>query len=187
MILGLDQIITKEVILATVPALIVLVSVFITQIFNEKRRKGEALRWYADYFIKERIKNFLELNANLHDAYDVINLHSAAPLLTDREFREKVLSKTNNFRRSMAIASAYLHSEAAEALKTFAKAMNQAETAIYMTLPDNEMPKGFVRKSYPPEISVIDYLSLSNSFKQACQFLNDEINPPELDKEQLLK
>jgi hypothetical protein len=167
----------EKILLNSISPAAVLIAVWITSRFNERRRKSEEKRWLADYYLNKKIDSLMSLYSTLYDAYQALNHYGNIYPKTDKIFRLKVESSVDRFYANLHIASIYLDQKEEEILRKCIGSFRQASQAIYINLPDEELPQGLVKNSYDPKIRDVDFPGLRDSYINAIDLLKKNLWP----------
>jgi hypothetical protein len=167
----------REVLVAIISAASALLGVFITQIYESRKRASEEKRWYAEFFLGRKIDALNGLYAALVDCHYAMNFYGNDPPSTMQEFKEKIQLKENAYLRAKVIASIYLDEEADKIMSCALGAFRQASMAIWLRTPDNPH-----KNSYDASTRELDWPQLGNRYEAAVACLKDILNPQILER-----
>lgn len=166
----------ENVFIALISASSALVGVWITQYYENIKRKSEEKRWYVDYFLGRKIDALTNLYAALVDCYSTLDFYEVCAPATIQEFRDKVSIKVDVFLRAKATASIYLNDEAENLMIDVCGVFKHGRMAVWLNLPKGECPAD--RKSYDSRAKdVTDDGHLEEKYKKAVEWFKNNLNP----------
>ena len=155
-----------------------LLGVSLTLWFENKRNVLEHKRWYVGHFIGEKLERFRNLHVALVDCHFTMNYYGNVPPQTLVEFREKVLPKEEAYLRTMVIASIYMNNDENNVFSKALGAFKQASMAIWLSLPDEQIPVN--KKSYSDRIKSMDWDRFTKTYDEALKLLQQKLSPDSL-------
>jgi len=170
----------NELWVAVITGFFTLGGVVATLWFENKRSAREHTRWYVDHFIGDKLENLRKLHVALVDCHFSMNLYGNVPPQTLVEFKENVASKQDAYLRAMVIASMYLDKPEREVFSKALGAFRQANMAIWLSLPDDELKVN--KLSYSSEIRNLDWERFTSTYEKASELLEEKLNPKSLRK-----
>lgn len=170
----------EAVIVGIISAVSVLLGVLITQRYESRKRESEEKRWYADFFLGKKIDALNNLYAALVDCHFTMNFYGNIPPTTLQELKEKVHPKEEAYLRAKVMASIYLNDEADKIMSAALGAFRQASMAIWLSLPDDQIPVN--KNSYSREIRILDWARFIETYEKAVDCLKNMLNPKVLER-----
>ncbi|MGH6822626.1 MAG: hypothetical protein ACRECP_02740 [Methylocella sp.] len=167
----------REVLVAIISAASALLGVFITQIYESRKRASEEKRRYAEFFLGRKIDALNSLYAALVDCHSMMNFYGNDPPSTMQEFKEKIKSKEHAYLRAKVIASIYLDEVADKTMSNAYGAFTQASMAIWLRTPDKPH-----KNSYDASKHELDWPQLGNRYEAAVACLKNMLNPQILER-----
>lgn len=165
----------KEFFHAILPVLSALATLLVTQSYENRRRRSEENRWYAEFFLVRKVDALQNLYAALFDCYYTLNFYGNIPPKIYIDYREKVHPSLEYYQKAMSMASLYLDDEAENILSKALGAFRQADMAIFLSLPDDQCPAN--KDSYSENIKYLDWEAFLEAYKGAAQYLKGILNP----------
>ncbi len=156
--------------------------VAITSIVQLIRTKSEEKRAYAAQLLGRKLDALSTLYDALVHCHSALNFYGNCPPHTHDEYRQKVESKVESFRRAWALAFIYL-GKCKEATSKAIGAFNQASMAVFLHLPQEEIPK-VLKGSYADLKGVreVDWKGLSEAYQAGVACLEKMLNPKSLER-----
>jgi hypothetical protein len=156
-----------------------LFGVAVTLWFQDRRNVLEHKRWYVDHFIGEQLQSFRKLHVALVDCHFTMNSYGNASPKTLVEFKETVSPKERVYLEAMVMASIYLNEDEEKVFSQALGAFRQASMAIWLNLPDGEIPH-VNKRSYGDETNRLDWELFTETYDKALKLLRQKLNPNSL-------
>ena len=171
---------SETILVGIIVAASTLLGVWITQLYESKRRESEERRWYADYFLGRKIDALNNLYATLVDCHFTMNFYGNCSPSTLQEYKEKVQTKEEAYLRAKVMASIFLDDAAGKIMSDVLGAFRQAGMAIWLSLPNGQCPAN--RNSYDPSVVNFDWVGFNKTYDSAVACLKDILNPKILER-----
>jgi hypothetical protein len=168
----------NEIWVATLTGSFTLLGVSVTLWFQDKRNVLEHKRWYVDHFIGEQLQSLRKLHVALVGCHFTMNFYGNAPPQTLVEFKEKVSTKEQAYLEAMVLASIFLKDDEKEVFRKALGAFRQASMAIWLSLPDDQLPVN--KMSYGEETKRLDWDLFTETYENALALLQQKLNPESL-------
>jgi hypothetical protein len=153
-----------------------LAAVVVQRIFEERKRKCEDKRWYADHFLGRKIDALATLYSELVDWQHELNQYGNFPPKTLEEYRTSVQARGRSFERAMVLSMVYLDQESQDIIRDVFAAFRQTNFAIWLSLPDDQIPN-VDKTAYEPPLKTINWERFVITYDKATDCLTRLLNP----------
>jgi len=159
---------------ATVGAASAILSAYLTNYWAERRFQKER-EWALQRQLKEnQLEAYKRVNAAMVDCHYALNYHANVFPKKLSEFKEEVLAKVDKFEAVLNRESLWLSAELQQVLNEVRGAFRQVNMAIFLHLPQAEIPWVSIA-SYSPDIKKVDWQNFATTFDKARKKLRMEI------------
>jgi hypothetical protein len=142
------------------------------------RRRYDRQKWYAEFFLAPKLEAFRNLHTALVRTHFELNLRAnMGRPATLADYKEQVEAKERNYFDAMTVAEIYMDDETNRIMHEVLGAIRQVGMAIWLQLPDAELPRGLARDSYGPEIREVNWRQFVNTYETAIAKLRELLHP----------
>lgn len=170
----------NELLIALLTGSFTILGVGLTLWFENRRSILEHQRWYAEHFLGDKLKILKELHVALVDCYFTMNYYGNCPPQTLAEFKEKVAPKEETYLQKKVMASIYFSNSEDKCFSNAMGAFRQASMAIWLHLPDDQLPVS--KLSYSAPIRELNWENLTREYDLAIALLKNKLAPESLAK-----
>ena len=167
---------------AGLSGLFAVLGVGVTLWFENKRNALAHKRWYVDHYIVDKLQSLRKLHVALVDCHFTLNFYGNVPPQTLVEFKENVSPKEDVYLQAMVMASLYLNQSEKKVFSASLSAFRQAKMAIWLSLPNGQLPDGVVRESYGPRATNIEWERFTATYENSIKLLEEKLHPESLKK-----
>lgn len=156
--------IANQLLAAIIAGTFTIFGVIISFSLNERKSKKEKTLRALEEIHADMVNCFFKLN-------EAGNIHPK----TLAEYKYKVESPKDKFENSLNVNSIRFDKPLLDALNEVRSAFRQVSMAIWMNLPNTELPKGFSIESYPKDYRRIDWMNFNKTFENVRKLIRKEI------------
>lgn len=150
---------------------------------NEKVKRDHDLRkWRAEFYLAPKLEALRTLHKSLISSHFQINLQSNLKPRTQVDYSLNVETPKESFFNALTTADIYLNEDSKGLMYAVLGSLRQMAFAIWLHLPDEELPQGLVKESYGVDLTTPDWKLFTASFNAAHEELRALLNPAELFK-----
>ncbi|MCU1261625.1 MAG: hypothetical protein JWO80_4510 [Bryobacterales bacterium] len=150
---------------------------------NEQvKRDHDLTKWRAEFYLAPKLEALRTLHKSLVGSHFQINLQANLTPRAQADYSLNVETPKEEFFNALTTADIYLDEDSKKLMYAVLGSLRQMAFAIWLHLPDEELPQGIVKKSYGPNLTTPDWDLFTASFKAAHEELRELLNPEELFK-----
>ena len=172
----------ESMLIGAITAGAAIISHWMTQRFEEKRFRHRTKEWFLDHILPMKIRAVTEVDERMTECYDNIVYYGNAGIRDMETYNRQIQDKLDAFEKSKMKADIWLRKEVIESLNKAMGALRAAAFALYLKLPEEQLPPNVQPKSYPQEIREIDWGKLGNCYENAKLKLKEAIHMEVLER-----
>ena len=167
-------------------AVMVLITSLITSLmyhfFEERRFRRRTKEWFFNYILPMKIRAVTDVDEKMTECYDNIVYYGNAGIRDMETYNRQIQDKLDAFEKSKMKADIWLHKEVIGSLNKAMGALRVAAFALYLKLPEEQLPPNVQPKAYPQKIREIDWEKLGNCYENAKLKLKEAIHMEVLER-----